>query len=266
MLSVTIEPQRFFLEKLVGDKFAVNTLVPPGAAPETYEPSPSVMMDLGKSAIYFRVGNLGFENVWVEKLTENNPEVAVVNCSRDIELMEGHNHCSHGGDNHDHSHASDPHVWSSPRAMLAFSRNMYDALVEYDPHNRGYYTANFEELTRLIRTTDSLVAEKLKNTPSRTFVIYHPALSYFARDYGLRQESIEFEGKNPSPSQMKSLIDASKKENVNTVFIQKGFDIKNAEVVAKELEAEVHEINPLAYEWDDELIRIAGILARNADE
>ena len=64
LLTVTIEPQRYFLEQLAGEDYRINTLVPPGTSPETYEPSPSVMIDLGKSAIYFRVGDLGFEKVW----------------------------------------------------------------------------------------------------------------------------------------------------------------------------------------------------------
>lgn len=82
----------------------------------------------------------------------------------------------------------------------------------------------------------------------------------------MHQHSIEFEGKNPSPAQIKELVDIAKAERINTVFVQKGFDMKNAEVVAKEIGADVFEINPLAYEWDVELLRIAEILSRDADE
>lgn len=269
VLTVTIEPQRFFLEKIAGDKFTINTLVPPGTSPETYEPSPSVMIELGKSQIYFRVGDLGFEKVWAQKLAENNPDVKVVDCSRGISLIEGHEFCSHapGEDHaHDHGQAMDPHIWSSPKAMLAFTRNMYEALVESDPDNKAFYTANFEDLTETIHATDSVIARKLANIPSRSFIIYHPALGYFARDYNLTQLSIEFEGKNPSPSQMKNLLDVAKSDKVNTVFVQKGFDVKSAQVVAKELGTNVFEINPLSYEWNKELIKIANILARDTNE
>ena len=60
----------------------------------------------------------------------------------------------------------------------------------------------------------------------RSFIIYHPALGYFARDYGLNQLSIEFEGKNPSPAQIRKLVDIAQKEKINTVFVDKGFDTK----------------------------------------
>lgn len=97
--------------------------------------------------------------------------------------------------------------------------------------------------------------------PSRSFIIYHPALSYLARDYALKQYSIEFEGKNPSPAQMKALIDTARKEGIEVVFVQQGFDTKNAAAIANEIGAKVYRINPLAYEWDKEMIRIARILA-----
>ena len=57
----------------------------------------------------------------------------------------------------------------------------------------------------------------------------------------------------------------AQEEKINTVFVEKGFDTKNAEVIANEIDAELFVIDPLAYEWDTELIRIATILSRNED-
>jgi len=265
VLTVTIEPQRYFLEQIVGDAFTINTLVPPGTSPETYEPAPSVMVDMSNSLIYFMVGNLGFEKAWSERLAANNPNVTIVNCSAGIGLMEGH---EQSGDHalNEVQGDSDPHVWSSPRAMKHFTRNMLEAVVKVDPANEEIYSSNFEKLTDKINVTDSLIREKLGNASSRSFIIYHPALSYFANDYGLRQHSIELEGKSPSPAQIKELVDLARKEHINTVFIQRGFDKKNAEVIAREIGAEVFEIDPLSYDWDKELLRIATILSRNTNE
>lgn len=264
VLTVTIEPQRYFLDRVVGDAFYINTLVPTGSSPETYEPAPSVMVEMGKSEVYFRVGDLGFEKAWSKRLADNNPEVIIVNCSEGIELMDGHDH--HHDDGHDHPHhhdGMDPHVWSSPRAVKVFTRNMLEAVIKVDPANEDIYRANHELLDETIERTDSMIRSLLKDVPGRSFIIYHPALGYFAQDYGLHQLSIEFEGKNPSPSQIKQLVDIARKEKINTVFIERGFDKKNAEVIAGEINAEVFEINPLAYEWDEELVRVATILARD---
>ncbi len=267
VLTVTIEPQRFFLEQIVGENFAVNTLVPPGGSPETYEPPPSVMVDLGKSELYFQVGGLGFESAWSQQLEEINPDVAVVNCSQGIDLMEGygHNHGDKKGDADLHE-GLDPHVWTSPRAMKPFTRRMLEEVVAIDPANEVLYRANYERLVQLIERVDSTVQSLLKDLPSRSFIIYHPALGYFARDYDLHQLSIEFEGKHPSPSQVKELVDIARREKINTILVQKGFDRKNAEVIASEIGAELFVIDPLAYQWDEEMIRVATILARETDE
>lgn len=269
VVTVTIEPQRFFLDQIVGDAFTINTLVPPGTSPETYEPSPAVMIDLGKSDLYFKVGELGFEKVWSERLVQNNPNVTIVDCSAGIELMEGEEH-GHGidhADEHGHGHgAADPHVWSSPQAARIFTKNMVDALVKADPDNEPLYRSGYVKLTDRINAADSTIRLLLQDAPSRAFIIYHPALGYFAREYGLHQHSMEFEGKKPSPSQIRELVDLARREKINTVFIQRGFDAKNAEVIAKEIGAEVFEVDPMTYEWDKELIRIASILSRQKDE
>ena len=268
VLTVTIEPQRYFLDRIVGNAFTINTLVPVGTSPETYEPAPSVMVNMGKSEIYFMVGDLGFERAWSQRLAENNPEVLIVNCSDGVERMEGHEHHHDEGDAHHHHHhdGMDPHVWSSPKAVKLFTRNMLEAVVNADPGNEEIYRENYRQLLGAIERTDSTVQTLLDNVKGRSFIIYHPALGYFARDYGLSQLSIEFEGKNPSPSQIKELVDIARAEKVNTIFVQMGFDKKNAEVIAQEINGEIFVIDPLAYEWDEELIRIASILSREPEK
>lgn len=275
IVTVTIDPQRFFVERLAGDLLQVNTLVPPGTSPETYEPAPSVMIEMGKSDIYFMVGDLGFEKAWSERLSANNPKMAIVDCSIGIDRMKGIDH-SHGDtDHHDpghsasvsveeaHSHGEiDPHVWSSPKAVKVLVKNMLDAMAKTYPEEKDQFQSNYEDLISLVDSVDAQIRRLLARAPSRSFIIYHPALGYFARDYGLHQYSIEFEGKSPSPSQIKDLVDLARKENITTVFVQKGFDVKNAEVLANEIGAEVFEIDPLRYEWDEELIGIASKLAR----
>lgn len=256
LLTVTIEPQRYFLEQIVGDTYKINTLVPPGTSPETYEPAPSVMMEMAKSKIYFKVGDLGFERAWSRRLAENNPNVKIVDCSKGIALIEGHHHDDHVYE------AMDPHVWSSPRAVRIFTKNIVDAMISADPENEEMFRYNYDSFTAKIDSIDSLISSALENVQERSFIIFHPALSYFANDYNLHQHSIEFEGKNPSPVQIKNLVDIAKEEGVNTIFVQKGFDKKNAKVIASEIGAEIFEINPLSYNWDEELIRIAEILSR----
>ena len=266
-ISVTIEPQRYFVEKITGNNFKLNTIVPPGTSPESYDPTPSQMVALGKSLLYFKVGYLGFENAWGKTLEENNTNVKVVNTSNEIVLIEGDEHIVEIGehqhhDGHDHQ-GVDPHIWSSPKSALIMAENMLNALVEIDVENQKVYRDNFTTLRAEIIEVDKKITSLLENAPVKSFIIYHPALGYFARDYNLTQYSIEFEGKNPSPQQLKQMIDFAKKQGIKTIFVQKGFDMKNAESLAKEVGASIHSIAPLSYDWSDEMLNIAQILSYN---
>ena len=266
-VSVTIEPQRYFVEQIVGDVFKVNTIVPAGTSPETYDPTPSQMVSLGKSRLYFKVGYLGFENAWGKTLAENNTDVKVVNTSNEISLIEGESldniigaYVHHEGHSH---HGIDPHVWSSPKSALIMAENMLNALVMADVENQKLYRDNFKVLRAEIIETDQKIASLLESAPVKSFIIYHPALAYFARDYNLTQYSVEFEGKSPSPQQLKQMIDFATEQGIRTIFVQKGFDMKNAESLAKEVGASIHSIDPLSYNWSEELIKIAEILSNN---
>lgn len=252
IISVSIEPQRYFLEALVGDKYQVHTAIPLGSNPETYDPSPAQMVDIGKSRLYFKIGKLGFENSWLKNIQANNPAMQIADCSAGIHIIEDEGH-----------HGTDPHIWSSPKTALLVTKNMYNELVRFDKKNEDYYLGRYREVEKNILQTDSIIRKYLADSPGKAFVIYHPSLSYFANEYALKQYSIETHGKSPSARQIADLIGQAKKDNVKVVFIQEEFDKKNAETIAEELDAEVVTINPLAYDWHEEMIKIAKAIARN---
>lgn len=265
ILSVTIEPQRYFLEHIVGERYTVKSIVPSGANPESFDFTPSQMMTLDKSVAYFKLGYLGIENTLIDKINKSNPNIKVINCSEGITAIgynDGHTNCadsshSSGG----HASGIDPHIWSSPKMAKVIAANMYKAVVLLDKANEQEYTANYNKLIAEIGKTDSIIRTYLDKTPSKAFIIYHPALSYFAEEYGLKQYTIEYEGKNPSPSQLKELIDKAKAEGIKVVFIQQEYDTKNAETIAKSIGAKTIPINLLLYNWNEEMIKIARTLS-----
>lgn len=268
ILTVTIDPQKYFLESIVGDHYKVECIVPSGSNPESADFTPSQMMNLDKSIAYFKIGYLGIENALIKKVTETNAKLKVVDCSEGIELVgEEHIHCEEDhnhnhGDEHQHGHVGgDPHTWSSIRSAKIIVDNMYKALVEIDKINEADYTSNYNKLVAEINHTDSIVRSYLDKAPSKSFIIYHPALSYFADEYGLTQYSIEHEGKNPSPSQLKDLINKAKEEGIKVVFIQKEFDTKNAETIAEAIGGKAVPLNLLSYDWSEEMIKIAKAIA-----
>lgn len=266
IVTVTIEPQRYFAEKIAKDKYKINSMVGAGLNPENYDPTPQQMVNLGKSQAYFKIGHIGFEQAWMDDIVQNNPKLNVFDLSKGFDLIaseeeDAHDHTE--GESHDHHHHAgpDPHIWSSVRGAKAVAANTLEAFITLDPENKEYYTENYLELLKEIEQTEKLLHEKLDTLPSRTFIIYHPALTYLADEFGLTQLCIEMDGKEPSPAILKTLVETARDKNARVVFIQQEFDQKNAELIAKETGSRLTRINPLSYDWSKEMITIANALA-----
>ena len=276
IVTVTIEPQRYFAEKIAGDKFKINCVVPAGQSPETYDPTPQQMIQVRKSIAYLRIGPIGFEQAWMDKIRENNPKLEIFDTSEGMKLLadteedtHAHDHAAHdhdahaGEDAHHHHHHGgvDPHIWSSIAGAKVVAWNTLNAFIALDPDNTEYFWKNYNELVDEIDKTKTEIKQLLDPLTDRTFIIYHPALTYFANEFNLIQLCIEMDGKEPSPAQLKMLVETARENNARVVFIQQEFDQKNAELIAKETGCKLTVINPLAYDWSKEMIHIAKALA-----
>ena len=256
ILTVTLEPLRYFTEAIAGNQYQVVSMVPKGSSPESYDPTPQQLVNLSRSQAYLRIGYIGFEQAWMKKLEENNPDMKVFDTSKGVNLIRDKGHW-HG--DHFHEGGVEPHIWNSTQNAAVIADNIYTALCELDVTHQSDYKQRLDSLKQIIRQTDINIRTLLENADS-TFLIYHPALSYFARDYGLKQISIEEGGKEPSPAQLKALIDTCRKENAHTIFVQQEFDQRNAQLIADELGVNVVSINPLSYNWAEEMLRVAKAL------
>lgn len=257
-VTVTIEPLRFFANAIAGDKFNIVSMVPSGSSPETYDPTPQQLVTLNKSTAYFKIGYIGFEQTWMEKLKANNPSLKIYDTSIGVNLI--HEEEEIHGDHH-HEGGVDPHIWNSTVNANIISDNIYKALCELSPKNKEYFSHNLDSLKEIINQTNQEIKKLLVNADS-TFLIYHPALSYYAQEYGLNQVCIEEGGKQPSPASLKKLIESCRKEKPEVIFIQKEFDVRNAELIANELKLKIVTINPLSYDWRKEMIEPAKALSK----
>ena len=253
IITVTIEPLRYFTEAIAGKNYQVVSMVPKGSSPESYDPTPQQLVNLSKSQAYLRIGHIGFEQAWMKKLEANCPDMKVYDTSKGIDLIRDKGHW-HG--DHFHEGGVEPHIWNSTQNALIIVDNIYQALCELDTTHQADYKYRLDSLKQSIQQTDAETRRLLENANS-TFLIYHPALSYFARDYGLKQISIEEGGKEPSPAQLKKLIETCRNENVHTIFVQQEFDQRNAQLIAHELGIDIVSINPLSYDWTEEMLRTA---------
>lgn len=265
IITVTLEPLRYLTEAIAGDQFTVVSMVPKGTSPETYDPTPQQLVDLAQSKAYFRIGYIGFEQTWMDKLTDNAPHLQFFDMSQGVDLIYDDTHIHHHDadeEGHKHPIGVEPHIWSSTANAQLIAANILNALCVIDKENESAYLERYNTLRRQIKHTDSIIRQTLAAPGTdRAFMIYHPALSYFARDYGLHQIPIEAGGKEPSPAHLKGLIDTCKKEQVRVIFVQPEFDRRNAELIAKQTGTKVVDINPLAYDWETEMLNTAKALA-----
>ena len=239
-VTVTISPYKYFVDQIAKGKVNVNVMVSNGNNPETYEPYAQQMMELSKSALYLKVGSIGFEQTWMKKLQDNAPDMKVIDTSVGIKPAK-----TPGGN-------IDPHVWMSCSNARIIASNILKALCELEPKHKTFFEKNYQSLLSIIDKRDSTIKESFKKDPDlvRKFVIYHPILTYFARDYQLEQLAIEEEGREPSASQLKSLIKRARKEKIKYCLIQAEFVNRNTTTFIKESHTKPMDINPLQGEWN----------------
>lgn len=238
-LYVSILPLQSLVEGIVGEDFDIEVLVPAGASPETFEPTPRQFVGLSRAQLVFNVGLIDFETTLLGKMEQQEK---VVDLSRGIDRIEGT--CSHGGHGHNHAHGVDPHVWTSPKALQTMAANAYEAIRKAYPDSVKY-EANYKRLQEELQALDIRTAEKIARSGVEYFIVYHPALTYYARDYGLRQVAIEADGKEPSAKQLTATIRQAREDGVRRIFYQKQFPASTVEVIARDIDAEYVAIDPL---------------------
>ena len=183
-----------------------------------------------QAKVYTKVGSgVEFELVHMDKIMEANEDMLVVDCSQGIELME-----------------KDPHIWLSPRNAKIMVENICNGLIQIDPENKEYYIQNKNEYFTKLDDLDEDITNSLEGVTNRSFMVFHPAWGYFARDYNLTQIPVEIEGKTPSPRDVANLIQEAKEHNIKVLFASPQFDVRSAETIAEAIGGRVVFINSLA--------------------
>jgi len=242
---VTILPQVEFVEQVGGEKVDVSVMVPPGASPHTYAPTPSQMIAVSKARMYAKVGSgIEFELTWMEKLMAQNKNMLIVDCSRGIKLIP----IGENGQG-DAQGAMDPHIWMSPKNAEIMVQNICAGLTQIDPANQAYYEANRDAYLDQLAQLDEDIKASLSGLTNRVFMVDHPAFGYFAREYNLTMVPIEEEGKEPTSAGLAHLVDQAKEHDIRVIFVSPQFNPQSAKVIAKEIGGEVVPIDHLAKDY-----------------
>ena len=232
-ITVSIAPLRWLTEAIVGDGVRVEVLIPAGASPETFEPTPRQITAMADSKAVYTVGLIEFER----SLTARTGITATPLCEG-IKLIGGHYH-------NGHNHGADPHIWTSPRELRVMASNLHRHLRTIFPDST-HYDARYAQLDSALVELDLYVASCWAVADHDYFIIYHPALTYYARAYGIEQVAIEQEGREPSARSLTTLIERARRDSVKQIFYQRPYPASVVEVVAESIGAEAIEFDPLA--------------------
>jgi zinc transport system substrate-binding protein len=261
IITVSIAPFKYFVEAIGGSDFNVNVMVPAGANPHIYEPFPKQIIKLRKSIAYISNGYLGFEITWLDRFYDMNKTMKRLSLGDNIEPLASSHH--HEGD---HVEAADPHYWVSPKCALVIAASVRGFLTELNPDKKEEYEANYQTLIGKINAMDKTAGELFASDQNRSFMIFHPNLGYLARDYGLEEITVEYEGKEPPPSRLKELIDQARRDRLKTIFVQREYDTKNAKAIAHEIGAKIEIIDPLSEDWLKSTMQIINALHNSLTE
>jgi zinc transport system substrate-binding protein len=243
---VTIYPQADFVEEISGGNVDVTVMVPPGANPHTYEPTPGQLRGVNKAKMYFKVGSgVEFESAWMEKILGVNPNMLVVDCAQGITKRE-----------------NDPHIWNSPFNAKVMVNNICNGLIEIDPKHKVEYIANRDKYLQELNDVDVYIRERLDRfTKNRVFMIYHPTFGYFATEYNLTQIAIEHKGKAPTPKVIQDCIDQARQYNLSYIFVAPQFATKDAEAIAHAIGGQTVFIDPLPLDYCANMRSLAASLS-----
>ena len=264
VLSVSIEPQRYLLERIAGPGWKVNTVLSKGADPENFDPAMSTLVRTAQSEVYFTIGAGAFEESLAERLAEASPGLRFSDSSAGVARLHGTHNC---GGTHSHVHGddegegdADPHIWTSVANMKIVAANMARVLCEIDSTQAEKKKKNLHTLNLSLDSLDACIQAMMAQGHGRAFMVEHPSLSYFAHDCGLEQIALGGEGKELSASAIRHGIDHGRADGATVFFTEPQSGSGRVGQIIKALAGKEVSVNTLAYDWPDELMKIAEAL------
>ncbi|NOX71971.1 MAG: zinc ABC transporter solute-binding protein [Candidatus Micrarchaeota archaeon] len=251
---VSILPQAEFVEAIGGEHVNVHVMIPPGASPATYDPSPSSLAKLSEADVYFRIGYIPFEKAHMKAIESVNPSMKIVDTSNGINLRYEEN----GG--------VDPHIWLSPKLVEKQVEIIARTLKDLNPDNAGEYEKNKDAYILRLEKLHEDIADATSSMKIRKFIVFHPSWGYFADEFNLEQISIEVDGKEPTASKLKELVNIAKDEGIHVIFYEPQFSKESAETIAKEIGGKVVPIDPLPENYIRRMKNIANIFSGTFNE
>lgn len=254
---VSIAPYKLFVEKIADNTVTPILMVPAGASAHTYEPTPKQMMSASEGDIWFTIGE-SFEARAIQAIRSHNPALQTIDLRQGVSMITAD---PESGLCCCHANCQDLHIWLSARQAKIQVATIADGLAKKYPEHADLYKKNLANLLKELDSLDSDITAILKPLQSRIILVSHPAYAYFCRDYDLKQLSIEFEGKDPTPLQLTKVLNAARAAHIDKVLVQPQYSSKGARLFAKELNAKIVVLDPYSEDYFNSMKQIAQAIA-----
>jgi zinc transport system substrate-binding protein len=270
-VAVTIPPQKWIVERIGADRISCHVLIPAQSDPHTFMGTDSDGTKLARCGVFFTIG-LPIENApWCQAILRSRNIMVVA-------LEEKENHNGEGEGDHEHSydeavsghrhaaaedvqgHDHGLHTWLSPRRLIQHAEKVAEALSRIDPSNAPLYQENLARTRVELQELDRELSTRLEPLRGETFFVFHPAWECFAEDYGLFQQAVEVQGKDPSDREMTDLQRKARQSKLGVILVQPQFSSQAAKAIAEVAGLQVISVNPLAEDIPGELRRVADVL------
>ena len=260
-VAVSILPHQAAVDRISGGLARTVVLVGPGQSPHAYEPTPRQMSELSQADLWLLSGT-EFEHALEDKIAELYPDLDIIDGTEGVTFrtLEAHDHGEEDLEAENHEESRDQHTWLGREPYLQFIDHALQAMKDHDPVNAATYERNAAAyLAEIDQSFESLRAE-LADLEGETVLVFHPAFGYFLDEFGIDQEAIETGGKEPTARVLSSIISEAIEDGIKTVFVQEQFPTSAAESVADAIGGSVVALNPLAYDWLENIRRMGNAL------
>lgn len=231
---VSIPPQQYLVERIGGDFVEVRVLLATGQTPETFDPSMRQLKSLADSDVYFLIG-VPFESSWKDTLERTYPGLRVIDCCEEIQQAD--------------ERGLDPHIWTSPLKAAKLAGRIFRVLAEEDPDRRSEYAANHEQLLGELSRLNTRARQKFSIRRTDYFITAHASWGHMAREYGLKEVSMEKNGREIGPRGMTGLLQIARREGIRTIFVQPQYRSPVVRTLAGEIGADVKTLDPLVEDY-----------------
>jgi ABC-type Zn uptake system ZnuABC Zn-binding protein ZnuA len=227
-----------------GDRVTVDSLIPVGVDPHSFEPTPQDLRRVADSKVLV-VNGAGFEAFLQPLLQNAGGARTVIEAAKGLQSREPQPG-EHPEGEVDHAHVEgDPHFWLDPTKVIAYVGNIRDGLTAVDPAGKEAYAANADAYIARLNELDAWIKQQVAQIPEdrRLLVTNHESFGYFADRYGFRVVGAVVPSvstaASPSAQELAALADQIKATKAPAIFLETGANPQLAAQLAGETGAKV---------------------------